>query len=318
MSLPVSILIPCHNAAPWVGACVQSALAQTWPKTEVIVMDDGSGDGSPEQLQAFAGRARVLCREQRGANPTRNELLQLATGDWIQFLDADDLLLPEKVARQMAVVADHPEADVVYSPLLIEEVGQGNASRETWDPHDRSGHHDPWAYHLAWSLTQTSGALFRRSTLLAAGGWNEEQRICQDNELFFRLLKHGAEFVRCGFTGTVYRRFSGQSLSTRDPKRLRAGILQLLEEGEGWLKARNGLSSRRLQALNQMRFTLARGAWENDRGAALRIMEQVRRSHPGFFPSPGREAPPLYRAGYRLFGFSGAQRIAAGMRSLRR
>ena len=92
----VSILIPCYNAERWVGQAIESALAQTWPNKEVIVVDDGSTDGSLEVIKSFGDRIKWETGPNRGGNVARNRLLELSHGEWIQYLDADDYLLPAK------------------------------------------------------------------------------------------------------------------------------------------------------------------------------------------------------------------------------
>jgi hypothetical protein len=170
---------------------------------------------------------------------------------------------------------------------------------------------------LAWKLTQTGGALFRRETLLAVGGWNEDQVRCQDNELYFRLLKHGARFDRCGYAGSVYRRFEGGSVSTEKVDLLRAEILRLLEEGEDFLKRNDALNSRRLQALNGMRFRLARGLWQTDRAVALNIDRLIHEQYPEFVPRSGEYVSTLYSFCFRFFGFKAAENIASYIRRLK-
>lgn len=101
----VSILIPCWNAARWVRQAIESALAQTWVSKEIIVADDGSSDGSLEIVKSFGDKIRWETGPNRGGNAARNRLTGLAKGEWLQYLDADDYLLPDKIARQMAFLA---------------------------------------------------------------------------------------------------------------------------------------------------------------------------------------------------------------------
>jgi glycosyltransferase involved in cell wall biosynthesis len=99
----VSILIPAYNAAPWIDQAIQSALAQTWPRKETIVVDDGSKDATLAVARRFeSSQVSVATHTNRGASATRNEALARCQGEYIQWLDADDLLLPDKVALQMA------------------------------------------------------------------------------------------------------------------------------------------------------------------------------------------------------------------------
>jgi glycosyltransferase involved in cell wall biosynthesis len=316
MAPKVSILIPCYNAGDWIEETVSSALDQDWPNCEVIVIDDGSSDRSPELLRKFSTRVRVDCRENRGGNQTRNELLERSTGDWIQFLDADDCLEPSKVRMQVETVRESPETDVVYSPLIMENHEGEQVSRRIWDPHDPTGNHDAWAYHLGWNLTQTGGALFRRKSLVAVGGWNEAQPRCQDNELFFRLLKAGATFTRCPHAGAVYRRFALGTVSTDNYRKLVDEILTLLEEGEQFLVSSDQMTATRRHAANQNRLSLARKLWKEEPGMALGIISRIHQSDPRFSPSKADHAPLLYRLAFRIGGFEAAERIASLKRNL--
>src|SRR5437868_14667996 len=98
----VSILIPAYNAGPWIGDTIRSALDQTWPRKEIIVVDDGSGDQTLQVARQFASKnVSVVTQENQGASAARNRALSLSRGDYIQWLDADDLLSPNKIAKQM-------------------------------------------------------------------------------------------------------------------------------------------------------------------------------------------------------------------------
>ena len=116
----VSILIPCYNAERWIRQAIESALAQTWREKEVIVVDDGSTDGSLEGIESFGDCIHWETGPNRGGNVARNRLLDLASADWLQYLDADDYLLPDKIAKQMEFIAAHPEKGIVFGPATIE------------------------------------------------------------------------------------------------------------------------------------------------------------------------------------------------------
>src|SRR5471032_51895 len=92
MSQPlVSVIIPCFNAAPWLAGTIESALSQTWPRTEIIIIDDGSTDQSVAVARQFeSGRVRLLSQENAGAGMARNAGIAIAQGDFMQYLDADD------------------------------------------------------------------------------------------------------------------------------------------------------------------------------------------------------------------------------------
>src|SRR6476619_4323706 len=113
----VSILIPAYNAEPWLGDAIRSALDQTWTHTEIIVVNDGSKDRTLEVANQYASaKVRVLTHDNQGASATRNRALREAQGDYIQWLDADDILDRKKVACQLAT-ADTRQCSVTMSSV---------------------------------------------------------------------------------------------------------------------------------------------------------------------------------------------------------
>ena len=112
----VSILIPAYNAERWIGDTIQSALAQIWPRTEIIIVDDGSRDRTLRVARQFASRnVSVVTQENQGASAARNRAFELCQGDYIQWLDADDLLSPDKVGRQIAAAEESQDKRRLFS-----------------------------------------------------------------------------------------------------------------------------------------------------------------------------------------------------------
>ena len=102
MSVLVSILIPSYNAEEWIEETIQSALSQTWPRKEIIIVDDGSTDNSLRIAKEYESNSvKVISQENSGAAVARNKALEYAQGDYIQWLDADDLLAPDKIEKQL-------------------------------------------------------------------------------------------------------------------------------------------------------------------------------------------------------------------------
>ena len=101
----VSILIPAYNSQRWIADTLNSALEQTWPKKEIIVVDDGSTDRTLHIAKQFASKnVQVVCQPNQGASVARNTAFSLCQGDYIQWLDADDLLDPHKVEKQLRML----------------------------------------------------------------------------------------------------------------------------------------------------------------------------------------------------------------------
>jgi glycosyltransferase involved in cell wall biosynthesis len=305
----VSILIPCFNAEHWIGQAIESALAQTWPEKEVIVVDDGSTDGSLGVIRSFGERIRWESGPNKGAPAARNRLLELSRGDWLQYLDADDYLLPDKIGRQADFARQHSDVDIIYSPTLCEKINNGRTvlvDEPMPEPHD-----DPWVLLALWYLPQTGGPLWKRAALERVNGWRIGQPCCQEHELYFRLLAAGRRFAFFPDISAVYRNWDiGGRITMRLIHEVPRQRLVILDRIEGLLDETGALTDQRRRAINDARHQIARGFWSRDRDAALRIIEQIRQSDELFCPSEGPASPAGYQAIYRRLGFRRTQRIA--------
>lgn len=310
----VSILIPAYNAERWIGEAVGSALKQCGGDAEVIVVDDGSTDGTFSALKPFADRILAETGPNRGATSARNRLLELSRGEWIQYLDADDFLMPAKVDRQLEVIAQQPDVDLLYGPVTVEWHRQGAIETtrvEIPEPHD------PWAQLALWHLPQTGAPLFRRRALLDVGGWRDDQPCCQEHELYLRMLIAGKRFCYADACGAVYRRFETGTLSTSNMPRVWCERLKIEERLERHLREQGMMTPSRQWAINQARLQIARSAWHEDRSIALEANAAIKASGAQFAPG-GEAGPASYRTAYRLLGFRGAELIADAMRKVRK
>jgi glycosyltransferase involved in cell wall biosynthesis len=314
MSTPVSILIPAYNAERLIGETIESALSQTWPDKEVVVLDDGSTDGTLDIIRRFDGRIRWETGSNRGGNAARNRLLELSRGEWLQYLDADDYLLPEKVARQMDFARQQPDCEIIFSPVIWEKVENGRRIRvETQFPRP----HDPWILLALWHLPQTGGPLWKRSALERVGGWRVGQSCCQEHELYFRLLEAGCRVGFCPGCLAAYRDWDhGPRLSVLHSAEVDRQRVLILDRVEACLRDRGELTPARHSAVNDARHQIARKQWVKDPDFALQIASRIHESDGVFCPSVGPASPLLYLLTYRLLGFQGAQRVAAYKRML--
>jgi glycosyltransferase involved in cell wall biosynthesis len=193
MVLLVSILIPVYNNCRYIGAAIESALAQTHEPLEVVVVDDGSTDGSLDVAQQYARRdprVRVVAHStNQGLPATRNQAVETARGEIIANLDSDDLAMPNRVARQLTYLQAHPECIVLGGQaLFIDEDG---------DPvgmSDQKLSHEEIEAELfegrGLALLQTTSML-RRRDVLAVGGYRAGLRTCEEHDLFLRLGERG-------------------------------------------------------------------------------------------------------------------------------
>jgi glycosyltransferase involved in cell wall biosynthesis len=196
----VSILIPAYNAEEWISFTLGSAVAQTWPRKEIIVVDDGSRDRTAEIARRFASRSvTVVCKENEGAAATRNHAFRLAQGDYIQWLDADDLLAPDKIERQLGRLGESGDRRFVLSSpwahfnyrlqrarFVASSLWQ-DLSPVEWLLKKMGGN-----LHM-----QTATWLTSRALAEAAGPWDKRLKFDDDGEYFCRVLlaSEGTRFV---------------------------------------------------------------------------------------------------------------------------
>jgi hypothetical protein len=229
----------------------------------------------------------------------------------LQYLDADDYLLPSKVERQVEFLAAHPSADVIFGPVLMEYWSE-TASRREELPIPTP--HDPWVLLARWYLPQTGASLWRRQAIVDVGGWKVDQPCCQEHELYLRLLKAGKRFEYCGGANAVYRQWSEQTVCKRDVREVYRRRLEIEQAAEDFLQSRGELTPKRQHAINLARFEIARSEWRSDEELARTILERVYETEPEFVPDDTPAAPPRYRIALRFLGFTRTERVAGWLR----
>jgi glycosyltransferase involved in cell wall biosynthesis len=247
----VSILIPAYNAEEWIADTIQSAVRQTWPRKEIIVVDDGSPDRTAEVARRFASKdVTVASIKNQGAASARNHALRLSQGDYIQWLDADDLLGPDKIERQLALLQGPDGRRTLLSSPWAYFNYRVNRARfiPTLLWHDLSP--------VEWLLRkmgnnlhmQTATWLTSRELAEAAGPWDTRLLSDDDGEYFCRVLL-ASERTRFAPDAKVYYRITQSSrlshIGASDRKKdamlismkLHVEYLRSLEESERVRKA---------------------------------------------------------------------------------
>ena len=307
--MKVTIGIPCYNAAQWIAQAIQSALDQRDVDTEVIVVDDGSSDDSAAIARNFGERVKVIAGGHQGANHARNLVLQNATGEWLQYLDADDCLEPAKVITQLREADDGRDADVLYSPVWIETWTADSSSRVT---SESSPDADIFTQWIRWQIPQTGGCLWRREALVRVGGWKEGQPCCQEHELYLRALMAGLRFVFAPTPGAVYRIWSEETLCRKDPLlviRVRTALMDALL---AHLAEKNLFTETHRREIGRACFEMARTFAQHDLAGAAAYHRE--RKAAGLIRLAGPAAPLSYRILYSLLGFTTAEKIARWLR----
>lgn len=209
----VSILIPAYNAEPWIAETLRSALGQTWPNKEIIVVDDGSTDQTRSIVQKFASKTvSVVTQENQGVCAARNKAYELCQGDYIQWLDADDLLSQHKIARQMET------AEQSQSKRTLLSCGWGyfifRANKARFVPTSLWSDLAPiewlqrrWEENLHMNPATW---LVSREVTEAAGRWDTRIALHEDGEYFCRVIlaSNGIRFVP---DAEVFYRVTGSS-----------------------------------------------------------------------------------------------------------
>jgi glycosyltransferase involved in cell wall biosynthesis len=210
----VSILITAYNAEDTIACTLESAIAQTWSRKEIIVVDDGSTDRTAAVVRQFKD-VMLVSTENQGLSAAQNHAFPLSQGDYIQYLDADDLLAPDKIERQLAALGDFDSRRVLLS--------------SPWAPfyhrirHARFVRNSLWQdlSPVEWLLRkmrenihmQNATWLVSRELAKAAGPWNTRLQYDQDGEYFCRVLlaSEGTRFVPG--TGIYYRASASNRIS---------------------------------------------------------------------------------------------------------
>lgn len=229
----VSILIPCYNAAPWLGETLESALAQTWPNKEIILVDDGSTDDSLGIARRFAERGvRIISQPNAGASAARNHAIRKARGAFFQFLDADDLISPDKLAAQLTLLATR-------SPGMVASCAWGRFSTDPAVARfvDEAVFRDFRSADFL-VLAGETGAMMHPAAWLVphdvaekAGPWDESLSLNDDGEYFSRVLLASSGIAFCPDAGarSYYRSGLGDSLSQRRSDRARRSQFRSIE-----------------------------------------------------------------------------------------
>jgi glycosyltransferase involved in cell wall biosynthesis len=247
----VSIVIPCYKQAHLVGEAIQSALAQTHSRVEVVVVDDGSPDDVASVVSNYAA-VRLLRQENRGLSGARNAGARFSRGEYLVFLDADDLLLPHAVETGLRTFGENPECAFVHGATERRRL-DGTAVP---DPNAVvTGSPDLYLELLRTRSWQNIAAsLFRRAAFEAVGGFDDAAECAEDLDFLLRLALRFPSYGH-GRTVAVYRR-TGQNInSPQNVSAMLRGALRMLRA--------------------HRRYTRGNAEYEEARRAAIRRAKEI-------------------------------------------
>ena len=272
----VSVIMPCYNAAPYVAEAVASALGQTYGHVELIVVDDGSSDGSDailaELAKAHAGRLHLIYTNRAGPYPARNAGLKQARGEFIAFLDADDWWAAAALEKLHAALTES-QADIAYCGWQnVGETVRGEPYvPPAYEEEDTVAHFVrtcPWPIHAA---------LVRRALVERLGGFSERRFASMDYDFWLRALGAGARIKRVPEVLAFYRWHDLGQVSAVKWRQ----VLDALDAQQHFIRAHQDLvahlSAERLHDLTegQVLRQAYRAFWKRDLASAQKLFRHV-------------------------------------------
>jgi len=306
----VSILIPAYNAQQWIGDTIESALSQTWERKEIIVVDDGSTDQTLAVARQFASRdVAVLAQSNQGAAAARNRAFSACQGDWVQWLDADDLLAPDKIERQAEALercdSKRTLLSSAWAPFIYRFFRANFIPTPLWcDLSPVEWLVRKWEHNL---FMQPATWLVSRELTEAAGPWDTRLSLDDDGEYFCRVIlaSDGIRFIPEG--RTFYRKgFASLSRMGRSNRKLESQFLSMQLQVD-YLRSREDSSRVRAACLTYLRNWLI--SFYPERLDLVKQFEELAAELGGQL-----EAPRLswkYAWIQKVFGWSSAKRTAS-------
>jgi glycosyltransferase involved in cell wall biosynthesis len=296
----VSVIVPVYNVREYIFNCVQSILDQSYSPLEIILVDNNSNDGSPDALKEIKKKhphIQLASENKQGASAARNKGLSIAKGDYIQFLDADDLLDRDKIEYQVKLIQQSSLApDIIHANYRKEDLN-GKELKVNFD------FSDPWLGLMSTRLGCTCSNLWKKSALMAVNGWNENILSSQEYDLMFRMMKMEMNSLFDNEKKTLVRQRASGNISTgnlaanwKNYCGLRIQIIQFLKE-------KKKVHEKHYQVL----FDSLRQLYKYDKGEAKRIFKEEIPT--GFQPHKSEVTSSSYLFFYNLLGFSGAEAV---------
>ena len=303
----VSILIPAYNAEDWIADTLESAITQTWPHKEIIVVDDGSTDGTLAIARRFEPKGvRVVTQSNQGAAAARNTASSLSRGDYIQWLDADDLLSPDKITLQMQAAEKIRDSRTLFSSPWASF--RYRPAKAKFIPTPLCSDLDPteWLtrkWEGNWHM-QTATWLISRELTEAAGLWDTRLLGDDDGEYFARVI-NASTGIRFVPQSRVYYRITPSSRLShigRSNKKMEAQFLGMKLQ-IAYLRARDDSDRVRAACVNYLQTWLPN--FYPNRPDLVQEAQQLAASVGGRLSLP--KASWKYAWIEKLFGFEAAK-----------
>ena len=313
--MKVSVIIPAYNAQRWLPETLESVAGQDFPEMEVIIVDDGSTDDTAALVTQNWPQHTLIRTENWGVSHARNTGTAAATGEYIQYLDADDLLMPGKISRQVAMLLAHPEADVVYSNWqYLEQTATGEFKLgDTVARAIEDVSPDSQIAFFTGMWCPTGAYLYRRPFLHKVGEWKSWLPVIQDARFAWDCARANASWVHDVEASVLYRKHLTGSVSTKSKLAFQKDCRANTEDVHRLWAEEGTLNGGRLQAVITNYYNLTRAMFPLDEKVFDEIWQALHELAPDFRP-PGA----VFSVLDTFLGHRNAERVAQWYRQAKR
>ncbi|RFZ95602.1 glycosyltransferase family 2 protein [Mucilaginibacter conchicola] len=319
----VSIIIPVYNAEKHLAQCIESAMAQTWPNKELIIVNDGSTDDSFKIATSYScSWIKVFDRPNKGASAARNEGMRNAQGEYIQFLDADDLISADKIEKQVtALLGDSNKLAVCSTVHFFDDDDPALSSASAYEDRfliDAPPEHfliNLWGgYSDSGSMVQPNAWLIPRGIANKAGWWDEQLSLDDDGEYFCRVVL-ASEGIKKTEGYNYYRKYRNQnSLSAfKSHKGMNSLLLSVISKKSNLLKRSQAKEAR--FAIYKLLMDIMVSSYRRYPDIYARALKELPAHSPsGYKPSIGG---PLASLVARIAGWKTARTLQLALKGLK-
>ncbi|GAA5520523.1 glycosyltransferase family 2 protein [Aliifodinibius salicampi] len=300
----ISVVIPCYNVEEYIDDCLHSILEQEYKNLEVIVVNDGSKDRTSQILSSWEKsgslQIKVIEIKNSGAGAARNRGIRESKGKYIQFLDADDLLHPFKIAHQVS--------------LIEKNNGKPDFIAATYKSKDKKGqttlfepdHRGVWYGLLSSNLGITSANFFKKESLREVGGFDVSLASSQEYDLMFRLLKRpSCSVLFDNAMYTIKRDINAEAISSGNQKANILRFVSLRKRMLEYLESSGSLTDDLYKTWCEVVFNAIKRLYQYDRYESIRLYNKL--IPQSFVPALSGAISKKYQFFYRYFGFRVAQ-----------
>lgn len=299
----ISVIIPSYNVEDYISSCLDSVLNQSYKNIEIICVDDCSSDGTLSILESYVKKnpSIILLRNSsnKGAPYSRNLGMAQAKGEYIQFFDADDLLLPEKISHQVRLIErSGSKPDIVVGASDWQKADGNEWRRDTFTS-------NPWENIILTQMGDTCANLWKRSAVEAVNGWNEKLKSSQESDLLFRLMKNNARVIYDKESLTILRQRETGSINMTSPVDNLIRFIELRGEILDYSIKNKLVDEEIAERMYNVLLTSIRQLYSYNPPKGLELFTKIiPRSFPLSYES---KLPWYYKLSYSIMGFNKAE-----------